>query len=56
MTQTTAQVLLTLLLLLAAVIFVILGADQLAIGLVGAICGQGVSVSVRSAVNGNGNR
>lgn len=52
MTQTTAQVLLTTLFLVGAVIFVILGADQLAIGLIGAICGQGASAGVRSAVNG----
>lgn len=52
MTQTTAQVLLTVILLAGAVIFVLLGETNLAIGLVGALAGQGASAGVRSAVNG----
>jgi hypothetical protein len=52
--QATAQVLLTLLFLTGAVVFVLLGEDSLAIGLVGAIAGQGATVSVSKAVNGNG--
>jgi hypothetical protein len=53
-TQATAQVLLTTLFLVGAVVFVLLGQDSLAVGLVGAIAGQGAAVGVRSAVNGNG--
>lgn len=52
MTQATAQVLLTLILLVGAVVFVLLGEDALAVGLVGAIAGQGASTGLRSAVNG----
>ena len=51
--QTTAQIILTLILLFGAITFVLLGADQLAVALVGAIAGQGASGVVRSAVNGN---
>jgi len=51
-TQATAQVLLTALFLASAIVFVLLGENQLAIGLIGACAGQGVSVGVRSAVNG----
>jgi hypothetical protein len=51
-TQATAQVILTALFLIGAMVFVLLGANDLALGLIGAICGQGVSVGVRSAVNG----
>lgn len=56
MTQATAQVLLTALFLIGAVVFVLLGQESLAVGLIGAICGQGASTGIRSAVNGkNGN-
>lgn len=52
MSQSTAQIILTLILLFGAIVFVLLGEHQLAIALVGAIAGQGASAGVRSAVNG----
>lgn len=52
MTQTTAQILLTLILLAGAIIFVLLDSQQLSVALVGAIAGQGASAGIRSAVNG----
>jgi hypothetical protein len=52
MTVATAQVLLTALFLVGAIVFVLLGEDQLAIGLIGALAGQGASVGVSTAVNG----
>ena len=52
MSQTTAQIVLTLILLFGAIVFVLIGSDQLAVALVGAIAGQGASGVVRSAVNG----
>lgn len=52
MSQTTAQIILTLILLAGAIIFVVLDQQQLAVALVGAIAGQGASAGVRSAVNG----
>ena len=52
MNQATAQIILTLILLFGAIAFVLMGADQLAVALVGAIAGQGASAGVRSAVNG----
>lgn len=56
MNQATAQIVLTLILLAGAVIFVILDHDQLAVGLVGAVIGQGASTGVRTAINGNGKK
>ena len=53
-TQATAQVLLTTLFLVGAIIFVLLQQTELAVGLVGAIAGQGATVAVQTAVNGNG--
>ena len=52
MSQTTAQIVLTLILLFGAVAFVLIGSDELAVALVGAVAGQGASAGVRSAVNG----
>lgn len=52
MTQTQAQIVLTLILLAGAIVFVLLDSQQLAVALVGAIAGQGASAGVRSAVNG----
>ena len=52
MSQTTGQIILTLILLFGAITFVLLDEQQLAIALVGAIAGQGASAGVRSAVNG----
>lgn len=52
MSQTTAQIVLTLILLAGAIIFTLLDSQQLAVALVGAIAGQGAAVGVRSAVNG----
>ena len=54
MTQATAQVLLTAIFLVGAIIFVLLGQTSLAVGLIGAIAGQGATVGVSKAVNGNG--
>lgn len=54
MTQVYAQIYLTLILLAGAITFTLLGSDQLAVALVGAVAGQGAAVGVRSAVNGNG--
>jgi hypothetical protein len=51
-TQTTAQVLLTSLFLFGAVVFVLLGENALAVGLVGAIAGQGAAVGVSTVANG----
>jgi p-aminobenzoyl-glutamate transporter AbgT len=56
MSQATAQVLLTSLFLLGAIIFVVLGQDALAVGLVGAIAGQSATVGVNLAVNGSGEK
>jgi hypothetical protein len=56
MTQTEAQVLLTSILLVGAIVFVLLGTHQLAVALVGAIAGQGAAVSVSRAANGNGGK
>lgn len=56
MSQTTAQIVLTLILLAGAIAFVLLEQQQLAVALVGAIAGQGASGVVRSAVNGNGGK
>lgn len=47
-----AQLILTALLLTAAVVFVLVGAQQLAVALVGAVLGQVASVGVRAASNG----
>jgi hypothetical protein len=51
-TATTAQVLLAAMLLASAIVFVLLGQQELAIGLVGAVAGQGAGAGVRSAYNG----
>lgn len=51
--EATAQVLLTLLFLTGAIVFVLLGVNELAVGLVGAIAGQGATVAVRRGTNGN---
>ena len=56
MTTATAQVLLTTLFLVGAIIFVLLGEDALAVGLVGAIAGQGAAVGVQTVTNGNGRK
>lgn len=53
MSQATAQIILTLILLAGAVTFVLLDQQQLAVALVGAIAGQGAAVGVRNAVNGS---
>ena len=52
MTQVTAQIVLTLILLVGAIVFVLLGQQELAVALVGAVAGQGAAVGVHSAVNG----
>lgn len=52
MTQATAQVLLTLIFIVGAIVFVLLGEDALAVGLVGAIAGQGAAVGVQQVTNG----
>lgn len=52
MNQTTAQILLTVILLVGAIVFVLLGEKQLAIALVGAVAGQGAAVGVHVAANG----
>jgi len=52
MNEVTAQVILTLAFLLFALVFVLLDKEQLAIGLVGAVAGQGASAAVRTATNG----
>jgi hypothetical protein len=52
--QAQAQIVLTLILLAGAFGFVLLEQTELAIALVGAVAGQGASVGVRSAANGNG--
>lgn len=56
MSQTHAQIILTLILLVGAIIFVILDSQQLAVALVGAIAGQGASTGIRAATNGNGGK
>ncbi len=56
MTQTTAQVLLTAIFMAGAIVFVVLGSDQLAVALVGAIAGQGAAVVVAKTTNGNGDK
>jgi hypothetical protein len=50
--EAVAQILLTLILIAAAIIFVLLNEDELAIALVGAVAGQGAAVGVRRAANG----
>lgn len=52
MSQQKSQLLLTALLLTAAIVFVLVGAQQLAVALVGAVLGQVASVGVRAASNG----
>jgi hypothetical protein len=54
MSQSYAQICLTSLLLLAAFGFVLLDQQNLAVALIGAVAGQGASVAVRTAANGNG--
>ena len=39
-------------LIVAAIVFVVLGEEQLAIALIGAVAGQGAAVGVHSATNG----
>lgn len=56
MTQTSAQLVLAAMFLAAAIVFVLLEQESLAVALVGALAGQGASAGVRSAVNGNGGR
>jgi hypothetical protein len=56
MSQALAQIILTMVFLGAAVAFVLLEEDELAIGLVGAVLGQGVSVTINTAVNGKGSQ
>ena len=52
MSNTTAQIILTLILLFGAIVFVLLDQQPLAVALVGAIAGQGASTGLRSATNG----
>lgn len=52
MSQQKGQLILTALLLTTAVVFVLVGAQQLAVALVGAVLGQVASVGVRAASNG----
>ena len=52
MSNTTAQIILTLILLFGAIVFVLLDQQPLAVALVGAIAGQGASAGLRSATNG----
>lgn len=52
MPEPVAQIVLTLILLVGAVVFVLLDEDELAIALVGAVAGQGAAVGVRHAANG----
>jgi len=54
MSNALAQIILTLILLCGAIVFVLLGEHELAIALVGAVAGQGASVGLRQAQNGNG--
>lgn len=56
MSQATAQIVLTFILLVGAIIFVLLDSQQLAVALVGAIAGQGAGLSIQKAVNGNGGK
>jgi hypothetical protein len=52
MTSAKAQIVLTLILLLGAIVFVLLNQQELAVALVGAVAGQGAAVGVASATNG----
>ena len=52
MTPAKAQIVLTLILLLGAIVFVLLNQQELAVALVGAVAGQGAAVGVASATNG----
>lgn len=52
MSEPVAQILLTLILLIGAVVFVLLDEHELAIALVGAVAGQGAAVGVRNVANG----
>ena len=51
-TQSEAQIILTLILLMGAVVFVLLEEKSLAVALVGAVAGQGAAVGVATATNG----
>lgn len=52
--QAEAQIVLTVILLVGAMIFVLFDENELAIALVGAVAGQGAAVGVQAATNGNG--
>ena len=52
MSQATAQIVLTLILLSGALVFVLIGSDELGVALVGAVAGQGAAVGIHTAVNG----
>lgn len=54
--QSEAQIILTFILMLGAVVFVLLEEKSLAVALVGAVAGQGAAVGVATATNGNGKR
>jgi hypothetical protein len=54
MSQALAQIILTTVFLTAALGFVLFGEQGIAIGLVGAVLGQGISVTVNTAINGKG--
>jgi hypothetical protein len=53
MSAALAQIILTLILLVGAIVFVLLEQQSLAVALVGAIAGQGAAVGVQTAVNGS---
>jgi len=52
MSQALAQITLTLVFLAGAVVFVLLEQQELAVALVGAIAGQGATISTQAVVNG----
>ena len=52
MTQAAAQIVLTLIFLVAALAFELLGEETIAVALIGAVLGQGVGVTVQTTING----
>lgn len=56
MTSAGAQVTLSAMFLVAALLFSLLGYQEMAVGLIGALCGQGASTGVSAATNGNGGK
>jgi hypothetical protein len=52
MSPAVAQIMLTLILLVGAVVFILLDEHELAIALVGAVAGQGATIGVQNVSNG----